>query len=158
MVLGIFEFLPDKVNSLKYREVSEDSQDPENRFHPLEDGPCGEEDNAFCSLHEPDTAWNLQCLCLGSDVRDQDGAHTDKRSEDHDIRLPPFQVGYEDGKKKEEIRISVQNGIQEAAQGGCPSQFPGNNAIKEIEESGEDDRQSSKEPDAFDNEEGSCKG
>ena len=64
------KFLPDKVNSLKHREVGEDGQDPENGFHPLEDGSRGEQDDAFCSLHEPDTTRNLQGFCLGPDVWD----------------------------------------------------------------------------------------
>jgi len=103
------KFLPDIIDSLKHGEVGENGQNPENGLHALEEGACGEEDDAFGSLHEPDIAWDLQGLCLGSNIRDQDGAHTDKRSEDDDIRFSFFQVVEEDGKKKKEIRISIQD-------------------------------------------------
>ncbi len=82
--------LPDIVDSLKYGEMSEDGQNPKDGLHPLEDRSCGQEDDAFCPLHKPGTARNLQGLCLSSNVWDQDGAHTDKRSEDDDIRFSLF--------------------------------------------------------------------
>jgi hypothetical protein len=49
----------------------------ENGFHPLEESPYGEKDNALSSAGSG--ARNLQSLCLGSDVGDEHRPHTGKK-------------------------------------------------------------------------------
>ena len=111
------ELFPDVIDPLKHGEVGEDSQNPQDGLHPIEKSADDEKNDSLCSFHDPDVARDLQCLRLRPNIRDQDGAHADKRSEDDDIRFSPFQVVCKDGKKKKEVRISVQNRIQEAPQG-----------------------------------------
>jgi len=65
------ELLPYIIDSLKHSEVGEDGQNPEHGFHPLEESPYGEKDNALCLSMSPHGARNLQSLCLGSDVGDE---------------------------------------------------------------------------------------
>jgi len=76
------------------------SQNPKDGFHSIEKSTDDEKDDSFCSFHEPDVAGDLERLRLGPDVRDQDGAHADKRGENDDVRFSPFQVVDEEGEKK----------------------------------------------------------
>jgi hypothetical protein len=53
------EFLPYIIDPLKHGEMGKDGQNPEDRLHPMEEGPYREKNDSFRSLHEPYRALNF---------------------------------------------------------------------------------------------------
>ena len=108
-VSGSAKSLPDIIDSLQHGEMGEDGKNPEDGFHPVEEGSYGEKDDAFGPLHQADGAWDLQSFCLGSDVGDKHCPHTSKRSKEDEAEISFFYAIEQEGEKENKIRISIQD-------------------------------------------------
>ncbi len=138
---------------MENRDVGQDSQDPEDGLHPLEKGAYGEKNDPLRPFHESHCARDLDGFCLCPHVGNEDRADRYYESEDNESRVLISQIMNGKGQEEEEIRVSIQDGIQEATEGCDLSQLSGDDPIEKVEEPGKDDHHSRTQPEFFQDEE-----
>ena len=128
------QLLPDVVNPVKHGDVGEDGEDPEDGSHDVEEGADGEQDHSLGPFHYADRAGKVSRFGPGPGVGDECNTQEGERREDDHTRLTSIQIVNEKSHHQKKIRVTVQNGVEEAAEDRHLSCFPGDNPVEKIEE------------------------
>jgi len=138
-------FLPGEIDAVDNGERGNDSNDPQDWAHAIEEPSDDEQDETLGPLHEADFAEGNKGLGAGAGIADHDGAGGGDSGK-HDVgSATAHGIVDQEAHVKGHIRIAVERGIVKGAEGGNAVLAAGDLAIQNVQEAGEENDQRASE-------------